>query len=44
MHRASGESLVHVKEVLYHTYANIEELSRLKGAGFRCAHGLYCPG
>ena len=31
MHRASGESLVHVKEVLYHTYANIEELSRLKG-------------
>lgn len=31
MHRTSGESLVHVKEVLYNTYANIEELSRLKG-------------
>ena len=31
MHRTSGESLVPVKEVLYNTYASIEELSRLKG-------------
>ena len=31
MNRASGESLVHVKEVLYNTYANIEELAKLKG-------------
>ena len=31
MRRASGDSLVHVKDVLYNTYANIEELSRLKG-------------
>ena len=31
MNRSSGESLVHVKNVLYNTYANIEELSRLKG-------------
>ncbi len=31
MNRASGESLVHVKNVLYDTYAQIEELSRLKG-------------
>ncbi len=31
MNRASGESLVHVKEVLYNTYANIEELAKLRG-------------
>ena len=31
MKRSSGESLVHVKDVLYNTYANIEELSKLKG-------------
>lgn len=31
MNRSSGESLVHVKNVLYDTYAQIEELSRLKG-------------
>lgn len=31
MNRSSGESLVHVKDVLYNTYANIEELSKLKG-------------
>ncbi len=31
MRRSAGESLVHVKDVLYNTYANIEELSRLKG-------------
>ncbi len=31
MNRASGDSLVHVKEVLYNTYANIEELAKLKG-------------
>lgn len=31
MKRAGGESLMHVREVLYNTYANIEELSRLKG-------------
>ncbi|MDO4483033.1 MAG: replicative DNA helicase [Clostridia bacterium] len=31
MNRTSGDALVHVKEVLYNTYANIEELSRLKG-------------
>ena len=31
MNRASGESLVHIKEVLYNTYANIEELAKLKG-------------
>ena len=32
MNRASGESLVHVRQVLYNTYASIEELSKLKGA------------
>lgn len=32
MNRSSGESLVHVRDVLYNTYANIEELSKLKGA------------
>ncbi|MBR4081681.1 MAG: replicative DNA helicase [Clostridia bacterium] len=31
MNRSSGDSLVHVKDVLIKTYANIEELSRLKG-------------
>ena len=31
MNRASGESLVHVRDVLYNTYANIEELAKLKG-------------
>lgn len=31
MNRASGETLVHVKDVLYNTYAAIEELSKLKG-------------
>lgn len=31
MNRSSGESLVPVKEVLYNTYAQIEELSKLKG-------------
>ncbi len=31
MKRASGESLVHVRDVLYNTYAAIEELSKLKG-------------
>ncbi len=31
MNRAAGDSLVHVREVLYKTYANIEELSKLKG-------------
>lgn len=31
MNRASGDSLVHVRQVLYNTYAQIEELSRLKG-------------
>ena len=31
MRRASGDALVHIKDVLYNTYANIEELSRLKG-------------
>ncbi len=31
MHRSSGETLVPVKEVLYNTYANIEELAKLKG-------------
>ena len=31
MKRSAGESLVHVKDVLYNTYANIEELSKLKG-------------
>ncbi len=31
MNRSSGESLMHVKEVLYKTYANIEELAKLKG-------------
>ncbi|MBQ8653530.1 MAG: replicative DNA helicase [Clostridia bacterium] len=31
MNRASGDTLVHVKEVLYNTYANIEELAKLKG-------------
>lgn len=31
MNRASGETLVHVKEVLYNTYAQIEELAKLKG-------------
>ena len=31
MNRASGEALKPIKDVLYNTYANIEELSRLKG-------------
>ena len=31
MNRASGDTLVHVKDVLYNTYANIEELAKLKG-------------
>ena len=31
MKRSSGDTLVHVKNVLYNTYANIEELSKLKG-------------
>lgn len=31
MNRGAGESLVHVREVLYNTYAMIEELSKLKG-------------
>ncbi len=31
MNRASGDSLVHVKEVLYGTYGKIEELSKLHG-------------
>ena len=31
MNRTSGESLVHVKEVLYNTYGKIEELSKLHG-------------
>ena len=31
MNRSSGDTLVHVKNVLYNTYANIEELSKLKG-------------
>ena len=31
MNRSSGESLVHIREVLYNTYANIEELAKLKG-------------
>jgi len=30
MNRASGESLVHVRDVLYNTYANIEELAKLQ--------------
>ena len=31
MNRASGEALKHIKEVLYNTYADIEELAKLKG-------------
>lgn len=31
MNRSSGESLVHIRDVLYNTYANIEELAKLKG-------------
>ena len=31
MNRSSGDSLVHVKDVLYKTYANIEELAKLRG-------------
>ena len=31
MNRASGESLVHIRDVLYNTYANIEELAKLRG-------------
>ena len=31
MNRASGETLKPIKEVLYNTYANIEELAKLKG-------------
>ncbi len=31
MNRASGDSLVHVKDVLYRTYAEIEMLDKLKG-------------
>ena len=31
MNRASGESLVHIRDVLYNTYANIEELAKPKG-------------
>lgn len=31
MNRASGDTLVHVKDVLYNTYAQIEELAKLKG-------------
>ena len=31
MNRSSGDSLVHIREVLYNTYANIEELAKLKG-------------
>ena len=31
MNRSAGESLVHIKEVLYNTYANIEELAKLRG-------------
>ena len=31
MKRSSGDTLVHVKNVLYNTYAIIEELSKLKG-------------
>lgn len=31
MQRSNGESLVHVRDVLYNTYASMEELSRLKG-------------
>ena len=38
MNRASGESLVHVRDVLYNTYANIEELAKLKGREIGRAH------
>ena len=31
MNRASGEALKPIKDVLYNTYANIEELAKLKG-------------
>ena len=31
MNRAAGEALVPIKDVLYNTYANIEELAKLKG-------------
>ena len=31
MNRASGESLKHIRDVLYNTYAEIEELAKLKG-------------
>lgn len=31
MNRTSGDSLVHVRDVLYNTYAGIEELDKLKG-------------
>ena len=31
MNRSSGEALMPIKDVLYNTYANIEELAKLKG-------------
>ena len=31
MNRSSGEALKHIKDVLYNTYADIEELAKLKG-------------
>ncbi|MGN0779349.1 MAG: replicative DNA helicase [Aristaeellaceae bacterium] len=31
MNRGGGDTLVHVRDVLYNTYANIEELAKLKG-------------
>ncbi len=31
MNRAAGEELKHIKEVLYNTYSEIEELAKLKG-------------